>query len=367
MLHDIANIHVSNKEAALRAIDGPPYDGPFTRRFESKLADICQVNHVTCVSSGTGALHLGLLALGVGPGDEVILPAFSYVASPEAILHCGGRPVFCDVTGDTGLLDPTLVEQLITHRTKAVIVEHLYGHPADMVAMKQLAESSDISVIEDCAHALAATFRDQPVGGLGTIGVLSFAGKVIDTCGPGGALATNDPRIARECELLRRHGRDLVDGSRRYRPTRVGLNYLMGEIQASIGLAQADLMDSFRMRRAEIAEQYREGLADHPLLDALPVSDDVEHSYLHFVIRSQERDQLMRFLEEHEVKTRIYYEDLAYMQRAFIEAMGYSPGRFRNAEAFHGEILRLPNDMRMTDGDVDTIINRIMEWGAHSS
>lgn len=232
--------------------------GPFVERFEAEFARFCQVKHAVAVSNGTTALHLALLALGVGPGDEVIIPDLTFVATGNAVLYCGAKPVLVDVTAETWCIDPALVEKAITSRTKVILPVHLYGHPADMEAILALARPRGIAVVEDAAEAHGAKCRGKVVGGIGDIGCFSFYGNKILTTGEGGMVTTNDDRLAARVRFLKDHA---MDPTRRYFHPEVGYNYRMTNVQAALGCAQLERAEELLAKRRRVMEAYRDALA----------------------------------------------------------------------------------------------------------
>src|SRR6266567_4534691 len=211
--------------------------------FEQRFAEVCHVREAVAVSSGTAALHLALLAHGIGPGDEVITTAFSFAATASAILLVGATPVFVDIEPETYTLDPTLVESALTERTKAILPVHLYGHPCDMKSLEQLAIAHNLILIEDACQAHIAAIEGKPVGSFGT-GCFSFYATKNMTAGEGGMVTTNDPEIAERVRLLRNHGQ-----KERYKHLILGYNLRMTEMQAALGLVQLDQLEQFTKQR----------------------------------------------------------------------------------------------------------------------
>src|SRR5437879_8212550 len=232
------------KDAVLQVLlSGQLAKGELVAAFEQGFAEICNVEEAVAVSSGTAALHLALLAHGIGPGDEVITTAFSFAATANVILLVGATPVFVDIEPDTYTIDPALVERAITARTKAIMPVHLYGHPCNMKRLCQLAASHNLAMIEDACQAHAATIDGKPVGGFGT-GCFSFYATKNITTGEGGMVTTNDPAIAERIRLLRNHGQ-----KERYYHTTLGYNLRMTEIQAALGLVQLEKLAQFTEQR----------------------------------------------------------------------------------------------------------------------
>jgi len=235
--------------------------GKYIELFEAAFATFCGARHAISCSNGTTALHLALLALGVGPGDEVIVPTLTFVATANAVKYCGARPVFVDSQPDTWTIDPKAIVQKITPLTRGIIPVHLFGHPADMDAVLALARRHNLFVLEDAAQAHGAEYRGKRVGSLGDAGTFSFFGNKIVTTGEGGMVVTNDDGLAARMRLFKNHG---MDPTRRYWFPVVGYNYRMTNIAAAIGLAQLERVDWHIARHIENASWYRENLRDAP-------------------------------------------------------------------------------------------------------
>lgn len=233
--------------------------GKYVEEFERAFADFCNVRHAISCSSGTAALHVALLALGIGPGDEVIVPTLTFVATANAVTYCGARPRFVDIDPDTWTVDPALVEAKITARTKAILPVHLYGHVTNMDAIIGIARRHKLFVVEDAAEAHGAEFRGQRVGSLGDVAAFSFYGNKIISSGEGGMVVTDSDEIARYAGQLRGQG---VDLNRRYWFPVIGYNYRMPNLTAAVGLAQLERIEWHLTRRREVASWYREQLSE---------------------------------------------------------------------------------------------------------
>ena len=231
--------------------------GAFIPEFEQRFAAYCAAAHGIAVSNGTVALHLALVAAGVGPGDEVLMPSLTFVATASAVRYCGAVPVFVDSDRATWQLDPADLERRITPRAKVVIPVHLYGHPCDLDPIREIAARRGLVVIEDAAEAHGALYRGKPVGALGAVGCFSFYGNKIITTGEGGMCLTNDPALAEHLRLLRDHG---MDPKRPYWHEVVGFNYRMTNLQAAIGVAQVQRIAGFVEKKREMARWYAEAL-----------------------------------------------------------------------------------------------------------
>jgi perosamine synthetase len=282
--------------------------GKYIPAFEEKFADFCQVKHAIAAMNGTAALHLALLALGISPQDEVILPDFTYVASANCITYVGAKPVFVDSEAQTWNIDPQKIEAAITPRTKAILAVHIYGHPADMKTINEIAERHNLFVIEDAAEAHGAQIGEQRVGSFGHIAAFSFFGNKIITSGEGGMLVTNDERLARSARQLKGQG---VDPERRYWFPVVGFNYRMTNIQAAIGLAQLEQADWHLAQRRRIAESYQKHLADVRGVSLQPELPGYRNSFWMTSLVLDEslppRDTVMQQLAEDGIETRPFF------------------------------------------------------------
>jgi perosamine synthetase len=280
--------------------------GKYVDRFESEFAEFCEAKHAISCSNGTTALHLALAALGVGPGDEVIVPTLTFVATANAVAYCGARPVFVDAEPETWNIDPRLIEEKITPRTRGIIPVHLFGHPAEMDAIRAIARRHGLFVLEDSAQAHGARHRGRRVGSLGDVATFSFFGNKIVTTGEGGMVVTNDDDLAKRARLLRGH---CTDPTRRYWFPAIGYNYRMTNVAAAIGVAQLERVDWQLRGRLEIAEWYRERLRDVPGLTWQQEKDWATHVWWMFSVVLDDdcpvdRDEVMARLDEASIETR---------------------------------------------------------------
>jgi perosamine synthetase len=241
--------------------------GPYVGRFEQEFARYLGVSQAITVSNGTVGLYLALHSLGIGPGDEVLVPDLTFVATVHAVLQVGATPVLVDVDPDTWCIDPLAVEQAITPRTRAIIPVHLYGHPADMKAILNLAHKHGLFVVEDAAEAHGAEVDQQRVGSLGKVGVFSFYGNKIITTGEGGMVTTNDADLAGRMRYLKDHG---MRPEQRYYHTELSFNFRMTNLQAALGLAQLEQIDEFIAKKRDICRWYADALGQIPCLQ-LPI------------------------------------------------------------------------------------------------
>jgi len=283
--------------------------GSFVTRFENEFAAFCQCAYGVAVSNGTVALHLALAVLDIGLGDEVIVPSFTFVATANAVRYTGATPVFVDSEPRTWNLDPDAVEAAITPRTRAIIPVHVYGHPADMGRIMDIARRHKLWVVEDAAEAHGAEYRGQRVGSLGHIGCFSFYGNKIITTGEGGMLVTNNAALARRAQFLKDHA---MDPERRYWHPEIGFNYRLTNVQAALGVAQLERIDHLIELRRSHARQYQSELADVPGLTLQPEEPWARSVYWMYSILIQDdygytRDEVIAGLKRKGVDTRPFF------------------------------------------------------------
>ncbi|PJE53279.1 DegT/DnrJ/EryC1/StrS family aminotransferase [Marinomonas sp. BSi20584] len=277
--------------------------GKYVQEFERKFAEYNQVKYATTVSNGTVALHLAMVALGIGLDDEVIVPTLTYIASVNTIAYTGATPVFVDSDKDTWQINPEDVKRKITPKTKAIMVVHLYGHPCDMDAIMAIANEHNLFVIEDCAEAFGSKYKDQYVGTFGHISTFSFFGNKTITTGEGGMVVTNDQTLYQRCVHFK--GQGLAE-HRQYWHDVIGFNYRMTNICAAIGLAQLEQADDFIAKKRQIAEWYKDGLKDLPLV-VHQESAGCLHTYwmVNIVLEDdRQRDPLREHLADAGIETR---------------------------------------------------------------
>lgn len=250
--------------------------GSFVTRFENMFAEFCGAEYAVAVCNGTAALHLALVALGIGPGDEVIVPSLTFIATANAVAFTGATPVLVDSEAETWNIDPELIRSAITPRTKAILPVHLYGHPADLDPILALAAEHGIPVIEDAAEAHGALYKGRPVGGIGHMGCFSFYGNKVVTTGEGGMIVTNDAGIAAKLRILRAHGMAKPGD---YRHEVLGFNYRLTNIQAALGVGQMERIEQILEAKKRIAHAYSEGLRDVPGIQLPPEADWATNIY----------------------------------------------------------------------------------------
>jgi dTDP-4-amino-4,6-dideoxygalactose transaminase len=330
--------------------------GDEVKQFEEEFARYCGTQFAIGTSCGTTALHLALRSCGVGVGDEVITTPHTFIATAEAIGHCGAKPVFVDVDTETGNIDAGRVAAAITPATKAIVVVHLYGQPAEMDAILGVARSHKVAVIEDCAQAHGATFRGKRVGGFGDAGCFSFfPAKNLGALGDAGMIVTNNEAVARTCRLLSDHGRES-----KYVHVVEGYNYRIDALQAAVLRAKLNHLDEWNRARRERAGLYRR-LLRAPGVTLLREGEHTQSVYHLFVIRAERRDELREFLNQHRVETGIHYPIPLHLQPAY-KHLGYRQGDFPGAEALARDVLSLPLHPQLPPETIEHICNLMHEF-----
>jgi dTDP-4-amino-4,6-dideoxygalactose transaminase len=334
--------------------------GPEITSLEEEMARMLGVRHAIAVSSGTDSLLLALMALDIRPGDEVITSTYSFFATAGAIVRLGARPVLVDIDETTFNLVPELVEAAITPRTKAVIPVHLFGLAADMDPLLDIASRKGMTVVEDAAQAIGATYKSRRLGGLGAFGCFSFfPSKNLGAFGDAGLLTTNDDGLDKRARLLRTHGMEP-----RYYHHVVGANFRMDALQAAVLRVKAPHLESWTEGRRANAQRYRTLFRDAGLLDrvTLPVEPaDRRHIFNQFVIRSADRDGLKKHLDERGIGTEIYYPVPFHLQPCFSH-LGHRRGDFPQAERAAADSLALPIYGELTAAQLETVVGAIGEF-----
>jgi dTDP-4-amino-4,6-dideoxygalactose transaminase len=323
--------------AVARVIDSAQFVlGPEVTTFEERFATYCKVKHCTAVNSGTSALHLALLAAGIGPGDEVITVSMTFVATTAAILYCGAKPVFVDVDPNTWTMDPKLIEAAITPRTKAILPVHLHGIMADMDPIMELARQHELVVIEDAAQSHGAEYKGRRAGSIGDMGCFSFyPGKNLGAYGEGGAVVCNNPKLARDTVLLRDWGQES-----KYDHVVRGYNYRMDGIQAAILNVKMDHIGKWTEARKVVASHYDRLLAKIDCRRPAP-PPHCRHVYHVYAIEVPSRNTVQKSLHAAGIGTGIHYPVPVHLQKAYAD-LGYGPGSFPVTEALSDRFLSLP-------------------------
>jgi dTDP-4-amino-4,6-dideoxygalactose transaminase len=359
-LLDLKSGYTELRDEVLPALDRVCQTSAFVQgveveAFETAFAEYCGTKHCVALSSGTAALHLGLLALGVQPGDEVITTPNTFLATVEAISYCGAQPVLVDIDPATANIDANLIERAITRRTRAILPVHLYGRPADMDAIRSIASRYKIRVLEDAAQAHGARYRGKRVGGLADAAAFSFyPTKNLGAYGEGGALTTDDVLIAQFARAARSHGQ-----TARYDHEFVGYNYRMQGFQGAVLRIKLRYLDAWTEKRRAIAREYRRSLANARL--DLPVDDPRDECVYHqFVIYVNSRCSVISKLADKEVETSIHYPKPVHLQPAY-SSLGDPAGTYPLAERACDRALSLPIFPSMTPEQVNHVVNSVSD------
>ncbi len=352
-----------NIYAALRQVfDSTAFvNGPNVRAFEEEMACFLEVKHAVGVASGTDALNLSLDALGIKPGDEVLVPSFTYAATAAAVSHLGATPVFVDSLPGGFNLDPEDTARRITPRTRAIIPVHLYGEAAPMAEITDLAQAHDLFVIEDVAQAAGGSWEGNRLGSIGHTGCFSFyPTKNLAACGDAGMITTNDDEVADRVRLLRQQADASVLGGQKYTHPAVGYNSRLDEIQAAILRVKLPHLDSWNRLRQEHAERYRSRLRDSGIV--LPEANrNGSHVYCLYTIRCERRDELRKWLRGCGVGFELYYPLPLHLQEAY-RGLGYQEGDLPWAERLSRECLSIPLYPELTAEQVDRVAEVILEF-----
>ena len=330
--------------------------GPDVVQFEKDFAKHCGAEHCVAFNSGTSALHVALLLLGVGRDDEVVTTPCTFVATSWAISYVGARPVYVDIEDATFNLDPGLLEKAITPRTKAILPVHLYGHPMNLEPLLAIAGKHNLPLVEDAAQAHAAKYRGKVIGTFGAVSCFSFyPGKNLGAYGEGGALVTNNAAYAARARALREHGSTV-----RYYHDEVGFNYRMEGIQGAVLGVKLKHLDTWTKERRRVAHRYHELLADTPL--QLPREAAYAESAYHlYVVRHPRRDDLKKHLEANKIGCALHYPLPLHLQKCYA-SLGYKEGDFPVAEKAARECLSLPIYPELTDAQVQRVAQVVKEF-----
>lgn len=331
--------------------------GDEVSEFENKVAQYLGVKHAIGVASGTDALQIALMAIGLKPGEEVITTPFTFVATAETIVLLGGKPVYVDIDEKTYNINPDLIEEKITEKTKAIIPVHLYGQPAEMDKILDIAKRYNLYVIEDSAQALGSEYKGEKVCTFGDIACISFfPTKNLGAFGDAGMIVTNDDELAEKIRMIRVHGSKV-----RYNHEILGVNSRLDTLQASILLVKLKYLDSWNAKRIEIAEKYNDAFKDIDDV-VIPYSEIYnKHIYHQYTIRTGRRDELAKFLKEKGIQTAVHYPIPLHLQKAF-SYLGYKQGDFPISEQCSREVLSLPMFPELRDEEINYVIESVKEF-----
>jgi len=332
--------------------------GPKIQEFEKKFARFVGTTYACAVSSGTAGLHLALIAAGIKEGDEVITSPFSFIASANAILYVGAKPVFVDVDPATGNIDPKKIEKAITKKTKAILPVHIFGQPADMIAIMKVAKKHKLVVIEDACESLGATYKGKMAGTFGQSGVFAFYANKQMTTGEGGMIVTNNRAVDELCRSLRNQGRtpNMQWLDHKY----LGYNYRMDEMSAAVGVAQIEKIDFLIKKRQEIARWYAKELGKINSLVEIPyTSPEAIHTWFVYVVRIKNlhvrRDNVIKDLARKGVSSKPYLPSI-HLFSFYTDRFGYTAGDFPISEKISASVLALPCYIGLTRQDIKNIV-----------
>jgi dTDP-4-amino-4,6-dideoxygalactose transaminase len=333
--------------------------GAEVESFEKEAAAYCGAALGVGVASGTDALHLALLACGIGEGDEVLTTPFTFIATAESIHKCGATPVFVDIDADTCNMDLDQMDRHLTPRTRGIVPVHLYGQPCDMTRVMQFASAHRLKVVEDCAQSLGATWQGKKAGSFGDAGCLSFfPSKVLGAYGDGGMVVTNDTAVADHVRILRSHG-----SRKKYFHDMPGFNSRLDSLQAAVLGVKLRHLDAWLERRREIAAAYANLLSGVDGISLLAERVGARHIYNYYTVRvaggAQARDAVAAHLKSQGIATAVYYPKSLHLQPVYA-SLGYRQGDFPVSETAQDEVLSLPMYPELTDGQITEVVHALM-------
>ena len=347
--------------------------GPKVARFEEMFKAYKGSRHAVAVNSCTAALHLSMLAVGIGPGDEVLVPAMTFASTANAVIHTGGRPVFVDCERDTMNIDPDDIRRKITDRTRAILPVHFAGRPCNMEAIMDIAQANDLRVIEDCAHAVEAEYHGRKAGAFGDLGCFSFYVTKNIITGEGGMVITDNDEYAERIKVCALHGmskdawKRLGDeGFKHYQVIYAGFKYNMMDIQAALGIHQLPRAESYRERRKEIWARYDQAFEDLPVFLPHAVEPDTKHAYhLYTLLLDLEgidmtRDQFLDEMTRRNIGVGVHYIAL-HLHPFYCQNYGYRKGEFPNAEWISERTVSIPLSAKLSDEDVEDVTQAVRE------
>jgi len=340
------------RQAVLTVLNSGRYiGGQSLGNFEEEFASLCGTKYAIGVSSGTSAILLSLMAVGIGEGDEVIVPSLTFIATATPARFLKSNLVYADIDAETYTMDPAEVQKKITHRTRAIIPVHLYGHPCDMDPIREMAEANRLFVIEDACQAHGASYKGKKIGSLGDVACFSFfPSKNMTVLGDGGMITTNDGELAHRVRMMRNHGRE-----QKYVHDLLGLNFRLSELHAAIGREQLRHIIEWNRRRREIAAQYDAMLGNSRVV--IPTKSEwAEHVYHMYVIRLKQRDKLAEYLKGRGIETGIHYPVPVHRQPCLTPDPDVS---LPITEKYVDEILSLPMHPQLSDKEVQYVASKI--------
>ncbi len=347
--------------------------GPKTHQFEEDFRKYVGAEHAIALNSCTAAMHLALLAIGVGEGDEVIVPAMTFASTANVIVHCGATPVFVDCNRETMNIDPSDVEKKITPRTKAIMVVHMAGRACDMETIMALAKKHSLKVIEDAAHAVETEYKGHKVGTIGDIGCYSFYATKNVVTGEGGMVVTNNEEYAKRIRVLALHGMNKFawnrygsEGYKHYEFIEAGYKYNMSDIQASLGIHQLARVEKTWKRREEIWKKYSEDLKNLPIILPAPVAEGDRHAYHLYTVLMDDsktkvtRDQFLEEMTKRNIGCGVHFYAL-HLQPVYRQLLGHKEGDLPNTEWIGARTASIPLSAKLSDADVREVVEAIKD------
>lgn len=345
------------KQAALDALENDRYTkGENVFKFEEEFARYIGVRQAVSTSSGTAALHIAFIALGLKLGDDVVTTPLSFVATANSVIHAGGTPKFADIRFEDYNIDPALVREAASERTKALLPVHLFGFPADLDALQEVCDSRGLSMVEDACQAIGATFRGRKAGSFGDVGCFSlYPSKNLWVPGDGGMATTNDEDLAQVMAKLADCGR-----VSHYEHDMIGYTYRLSSVNAAVGRVQLRRLDEWNARRRDLADKYRDMLGHITEIQLPPRGNsEVQPVYYQFVLLAKRRDELKEWLEKHGVQCGVHYPIPIHLQPVYMKLYGYHGGEFPLSEEFSKKCLSIPIHPFLEDADVTYICEQI--------
>lgn len=330
--------------------------GPFVAAFEEEFAKFCGTKYAIAVNSGTSALHLAMIALGIGHGDEVILPANTFIATSWAPTYTGATPVFVDCDPKSWEIDASKIEEKINQKTKAIIGVHLYGQPFDVDALREICKKHRLFLIEDAAQAHGAKYKGTRVGGFGEMACFSFyPGKNLGACGEGGAITTNNEKVFTHLQALRNHG-----STERYYHEEVGYNYRMGGLEGASLKVKLKYLEGWNNNRRLIAKKYLTEIKN-PKIKMQAQPEWTESIFHLFVVTTEQKDEFVKYLADNNINAAFHYPVPCHLQKAFVN-LGYKVGDFPSAEHLASHCVSLPMFAEMTNEEVSRVIDCVNKF-----
>jgi dTDP-4-amino-4,6-dideoxygalactose transaminase len=361
---DLKAQYHSIKDEIMEAVSGVMEEsafigGSYVRKFESEFAEFCGSKHCIGVGNGTDAIFIALKSLGIGPGDEVITAANSFIATSEIITLLGAKVVFCDVSEIDRNIDPDLIPSKMTERTRAIIPVHLYGQPADMDEILGIADKNSLRIIEDCAQAHGAKYKGKNVGTFGQVGCFSFyPGKNLGAYGDGGAIVTDDGDMVKKMRMYANHGR-----SEKYDHEFEGINSRLDGMQAAILSVKLKYLKEWNFKRNKNARMYNDRLKDVGDIKTPAIAGDRDHVFHLYVIRTKKRDRLKKFLADNGIFCGIHYPTALPNLKAY-SYLNHKPEEFPVSSILQDEILSLPMFPELTTEQIDYVVSKIKEFSS---